>query len=45
MVSKKKNPLFVRGWDSKILSSRSSASLVMRKGDPQDVFSIIPSHS
>ena len=35
MVSKKKNPLFVRGWDRKICPS---ASLVMPKSDAQDRF-------
>ena len=43
MVSKKKNPLFVLGWDRKIRPSRSpifhhSASLVMPIGDPRDGF-------
>ena len=33
MVSKKRNPLFVLGWDGKI-----SRSLVMTIGDPRDRF-------
>ena len=40
MVSKKKNPLFMRGWDRKIRPSwftvcHHSASLVIPNGDPQ----------
>ena len=43
MVSKKKNPLFLRGWDIKnpslgITVWHHSASLMMPNGDPRDIF-------
>ena len=38
MVSKKKNPLFVCGWDKQICPSGSLASLVMPIIDPQNRF-------
>ena len=38
MMSKKKNPLFVRGWDRKIHPSGSSFVITMPNGDRQDRF-------